>query len=78
MSIYDPIAQEGRVADCSIGVQGLSSVRRFCLPYGVCEKSADLTTTLKLGKGILPVTIGAGTTSNGVTTRQILGKFNRS
>ncbi|MEN8548154.1 PilC/PilY family type IV pilus protein [Acinetobacter soli] len=73
VSIFDPIAQEGRVADCSIGVQGLSSVRRFCLPYGVCEKSADLTTTLKLGKGILPVTIGAGTTSNGVTTRQILG-----
>lgn len=76
VSIYDPIAQDGRVADCSIGIQGLSSIRRYCLPYGVCEKQTDLSGMLKLGKGILPVTIGSGSTDN-KSTRQLIGGFSK-
>lgn len=76
VSIYDPIAQDGRVADCSIGIQGLSSIRRYCLPYGVCEKQTDLSGMLKLGKGILPVTIGSGSTDS-KSTRQLIGGFSK-
>lgn len=76
VSIYDPIAQDGRVANCSIGIQGLSSIRRYCLPYGVCEKQTDLSGMLKLGKGILPVTIGSGSTDS-KSTRQLIGGFSK-
>ena len=72
VSIYDPIAQDGRVADCTIGIQGLSSIRRYCLPYGVCEKQTDLSGMLKLGKGILPVTIGSDATAS-KSIRQLIG-----
>ena len=76
-SIYDP--EDGTTASCSAGLKGSSSVYRYCLPYGVCETGAPATSAtevLKIGKGILPVTIGAGA-STSEPARQVIGGSNR-
>jgi type IV pilus assembly protein PilY1 len=77
-SIYDPAG--GTTVSCNAGVKGVSSVYRYCLPYGVCEIGNSITKTadaLQIGKGILPVTIGAGSTA-GTPARQVIGGNNRA
>jgi len=74
-SIYDP--KDGVISGCQVGTQGTTSVYRYCLPYGVCEKG-NLTndqTGLKLGKGILPITVGSVSSSG--NTRTVIGGTNR-
>lgn len=74
-SVFNP--KVGDPAACSVGVKGTSYIRQYCLPYGICEQQDDTNYNglggLNMGKGIIPVTIGAGT---GVS-RQVVGGDNR-
>lgn len=74
-SVFDP--KVGEPIACTVGVKGTSYIRQYCLPYGICEQQDDTNYNgidgLNMGKGIIPVTIGAGT---GVS-RQIVGGDNR-
>lgn len=76
-SVYDP--GESNTVSCSAGLKGSSSVYRYCLPYGVCETGSPATgakEVLKIGKGILPITIGAAGTA-AQPARQVIGGDNR-
>lgn len=68
-SIYDPSG--GSVAKCGVGTKGQTSVQRYCLPYGVCEKGISAGQVV-MGKGILPLTLGAGINGD-KATRQLIG-----
>ncbi|EKU53379.1 PilC beta-propeller domain protein [Acinetobacter sp. WC-323] len=70
-SIYNPNATTD---SCKVQAQGITTVQRYCLPFGVCEQETDpATMRFGGGRGIVDVMVGAGigTSENGVK-RQIL------
>ena len=47
---------------CGAGIYGTSRAHRFCMPYGQCENGDTVANnTLNLGKGLLGITMGPGT-----------------
>lgn len=70
-SIYNPNATTD---SCKVQAQGITTVQRYCLPFGVCEQETDpATMRFGAGRGIVDVMVGAGigSSENGVK-RQIL------
>lgn len=70
-SVYNPNATTD---SCKVQAQGITTVQRYCLPFGVCEQETDpATMRFGAGRGIVDVMVGAGvgTSENGVK-RQIL------
>ncbi|WP_436862278.1 pilus assembly protein [Acinetobacter haemolyticus] len=70
-SVYNPNATTD---SCKVQAQGITTVQRYCLPFGVCEQETDpATMRFGAGRGIVDVMVGAGvgTSENGVN-RQIL------
>ena len=48
---------------CGAGIYGTSMAHRFCMPYGQCVTGDTVANnTLNLGKGLLGITMGPGTT----------------
>lgn len=49
-------------ASCGAGIYGASLAHRFCMPYGQCANGDTVANnTLNLGKGLLGITMGPGT-----------------
>ncbi|NIE96592.1 pilus assembly protein PilY [Acinetobacter sp. Tr-809] len=56
-SVYNPNTTPG----CKIEAQGITTVQRYCLPYGVCEQKVDPEKMgFGAGRGIVDVMVGAG------------------
>ena len=52
----------GTTESCGAGIYGNSRAHRFCMPYGQCLKGDTVANnTLVLGKGLLGITMGPGT-----------------
>ena len=52
----------GSTEACGAGIYGSSRAHRFCMPYGQCASTDTVTNnTLVLGKGLLGITMGPGT-----------------
>ena len=52
----------GTTESCGAGIYGNSRAHRFCMPYGQCANGDTVASnTLVLGKGLLGITIGPGT-----------------
>lgn len=52
----------GTTESCGAGIYGASRAHRFCMPYGQCANGDTVTNnTLNLGKGLLGITMGPGT-----------------
>ncbi|WP_374666306.1 hypothetical protein [Acinetobacter sp.] len=52
----------GSTEACGAGIYGNSRAHRFCMPYGQCAGTDTVANnTLVLGKGLLGITIGPGT-----------------
>jgi len=72
-SVYNPNTTIGN--GCKIQANGATTVQRFCLPFGVCEKDIkDVTMSFGAGHGIVDSMVGAGiglSDKNGLT-RQLL------
>lgn len=61
-------------ASCGAGIYGTSNAHRFCMPYGQCTNGDTVASnTLVLGKGLLGITMGPGSSA---TSRQIIGTLN--
>ena len=53
----------GTTESCGAGIYGASRAHRFCMPYGQCANGDTVANnTLNLGKGLLGITMGPGTT----------------
>lgn len=53
----------GTTESCGAGIYGNSRAHRFCMPYGQCVNGDTVASnTLVLGKGLLGITMGPGTT----------------
>ncbi|WP_436917315.1 pilus assembly protein [Acinetobacter schindleri] len=53
----------GTTEACGAGIYGNSRAHRFCMPYGQCVNGDTVASnTLVLGKGLLGITMGPGTT----------------
>lgn len=53
----------GSTEACGAGIYGNSRAHRFCMPYGQCANTDTVANnTLVLGKGLLGITMGPGTT----------------
>lgn len=53
----------GSTEACGAGIYGNSRAHRFCMPYGQCANTDIVANnTLVLGKGLLGITMGPGTT----------------
>lgn len=52
----------GSTESCGAGIYGTSRAHRFCMPYGQCANGDTVANnTLSLGKGLLGITMGPGT-----------------
>lgn len=52
----------GTTESCGAGIYGNSRAHRFCMPYGQCVNGDTVASnTLVLGKGLLGITMGPGT-----------------
>lgn len=52
----------GTTESCGAGIYGNSRAHRFCMPYGQCQNGDTVANnTLVLGKGLLGITMGPGT-----------------
>ncbi len=52
----------GTTESCGAGIYGASRAHRFCMPYGQCANGDTVANnTLNLGKGLLGITMGPGT-----------------
>ncbi|MDK1684487.1 hypothetical protein [Acinetobacter terrestris] len=52
----------GTTESCGAGIYGASRAHRFCMPYGQCANGDTVANnTLSLGKGLLGITMGPGT-----------------
>lgn len=53
----------GTTESCGAGIYGMSKAHRFCMPYGQCANGDTVVNnTIVLGKGLLGITMGPGTT----------------
>lgn len=53
----------GTTESCGAGIYGNSRAHRFCMPYGQCANGDTVVNnTIVLGKGLLGITMGPGTT----------------
>lgn len=72
-SVYNPNTTLRN--DCKIQANGITTIQRFCLPFGVCEKEIkDTTMSFGTGRGIVDPMVGSGIgliDKNGLT-RQLL------
>lgn len=59
---------------CGAGIYGSSRAHKFCMPYGQCGAGDTVEdNTMTLGKGLLGITLGQSTDTNGVPYRSIIG-----
>lgn len=64
----------GSTESCGAGIYGSSRAHRFCMPYGQCGAGDTVEdNTMTLGKGLLGITLGQSTDTNGVPYRSIIG-----
>ncbi|OBY74289.1 PilC/PilY family type IV pilus protein [Acinetobacter gyllenbergii] len=72
-SVYNPNDTLGK--GCSVQAKGLTTVQRYCLPFGVCEQNINENTIMSFGAGhgIVDSMVGSGvaTKDNGLV-RQLL------
>jgi len=72
-SVYNPNDTLGK--GCSVQAKGLTTVQRYCLPFGVCEQKINENTIMSFGAGhgIVDSMVGSGvaTKDNGLV-RQLL------
>ncbi|RKG51414.1 hypothetical protein D7V68_01990 [Acinetobacter cumulans] len=60
-------------ASCGAGIYGTSRAHRFCMPYGQCQNTDNVTgNTLELGKGLLGITMGPGSDP---TSRRVIASL---
>ncbi|RFS33246.1 hypothetical protein DYI81_04840 [Acinetobacter sp. SWAC5] len=68
-------------ASCGAGIYGTSRAHRFCMPYGQCQNTDNVTgNTLELGKGLLGITMGPGsdpTSRRVITSLGVLPSSNK-
>ncbi|MCH7309540.1 pilus assembly protein PilY [Acinetobacter sp. NIPH 1852] len=69
-SVYNP---NGTTDGCRVQAQGITTVQRYCLPFGVCEQNVT-EMSFGAGRGIVDVMAGVGTglDKKNEATRQIL------
>lgn len=73
-SLYASVYNPNATTSCNVEAQGITTVQRYCLPFGVCEQKVDPEKMgFGAGRGIIDVMVGAGigSTEEG-TKRQIL------
>ncbi|MBN6532914.1 pilus assembly protein PilY [Acinetobacter pittii] len=69
-SVYNP---NGTSDSCRVQAQGITTVQRYCLPFGICELNVT-DMSFGAGRGIVDVMAGVGTgvDEKNEATRQIL------